>query len=316
VAKSASTGQNAHRSMPCPWILPNNTCTPSLRVTRARSLTHEHLYVSTATMRFVTTPTHNWLREAACKCTRRFLVSSPYVGSLFVRLSEDLASGVHKTLVTRTDLRDFALGASDVDALCDLASQQTTILSLPRLHAKVYVIDQKRALITSANATEGGMRRNWECGVSIEGARQVNRIAKLVLSGFGAEETLQAWTFDELVNLRGPVRALRDRMPSVRRLPELDAAQLPVIKLNRKAQTALLNGLAGWTQLTLEGVLTQAQDLFTLDALFGTCAPIAAERFPRNRHVRPKLRQQLQRLRDLGLVEFLGGAMYRRTVQP
>jgi type II restriction enzyme len=32
---------------------------------------------------------------------------------------------------------------------------------------------------------------------------------------------------------------------------------------------------------------------------------------PDNRHVRDKIRQQLQVLRDLGFVEFLGGGRYR-----
>lgn len=32
---------------------------------------------------------------------------------------------------------------------------------------------------------------------------------------------------------------------------------------------------------------------------------------PRNLHVRDKIRQQLQRLRDLGFVEFLGAGKYR-----
>jgi type II restriction enzyme len=31
---------------------------------------------------------------------------------------------------------------------------------------------------------------------------------------------------------------------------------------------------------------------------------------PNNLHVREKIRQQLQRLRDMGLVEFLGGGRY------
>jgi len=35
------------------------------------------------------------------------------------------------------------------------------------------------------------------------------------------------------------------------------------------------------------------------------------ELHPANRHVRDKIRQQLQVLRDLGFVEFLGGGRYR-----
>lgn len=267
------------------------------------------------TMRFITTPTYEWLHEACHECKTRFLVSSPYIGPLLAKVVSELASGVQKWLLTKTDLRDFALGASDVDALCDLASQGTLIHSLPRLHAKVYVVDEKQALVTSANATDGGMRRNWECGVSIEDPREVDSVAKLVLSGFGSREPLQAWQADELNMLCEPIRALRERMPPVKRLPELDASNLPMIKLNRKARITLLDGFIGWTQLTLEGVISQRDDVFSLDQLFAVCAPMAAERYPRNRNVRPKLRQQLQRLRDLGLVEFLGGGNYRKTVQ-
>ena len=36
-----------------------------------------------------------------------------------------------------------------------------------------------------------------------------------------------------------------------------------------------------------------------------------AETYPENRHVRAKIRQQLQVLRDEGLVEFLGDGEYR-----
>ncbi|MBI4581790.1 MAG: restriction endonuclease, partial [Planctomycetes bacterium] len=48
---------------------------------------------------------------------------------------------------------------------------------------------------------------------------------------------------------------------------------------------------------------------------FAACTPLIAVRFPDNRHPRAKVRQQLQRLRALGVVEFLGAARYRRTFQ-
>jgi type II restriction enzyme len=37
--------------------------------------------------------------------------------------------------------------------------------------------------------------------------------------------------------------------------------------------------------------------------------------FPNNRHVRPKIRQQLQVLRDAGLLIFLGGGRYERAIR-
>ena len=133
---------------------------------------------------FVITPTNNWLEQQIAGCRERFLVASPYVGSYLPGLVKRLPKDVSQVLLTRTDLRDFAKGASDLEALCDTARLGARVMSLSRLHAKVYVIDNRSALVTSANATPSGMRRNWECGIAIEDQQEVFRLAKLVLAGF------------------------------------------------------------------------------------------------------------------------------------
>jgi type II restriction enzyme len=51
---------------------------------------------------------------------------------------------------------------------------------------------------------------------------------------------------------------------------------------------------------------------FGLDEVYAHEAKLRA-RHVLNRHVRPKIRQQLQVLRDLGLLEFLGRGRYRLT---
>lgn len=54
---------------------------------------------------------------------------------------------------------------------------------------------------------------------------------------------------------------------------------------------------------------------FTLAEVYGFEAELAA-RYPGNGNVRAKVRQQLQVLRDAGVVAFLGGGRYRRTPLP
>ena len=76
-----------------------------------------------------------------------------------------------------------------------------------------------------------------------------------------------------------------------------------------------MDALTGWTQLTFEGVLQVGDRDFSLDDLFALCEPRAREQYPNNKHVRAKLRQQLQRLRDLEALEFLGRGRYRKTFQ-
>ncbi|MBZ5514449.1 MAG: hypothetical protein LAN62_06335 [Acidobacteriia bacterium] len=48
---------------------------------------------------------------------------------------------------------------------------------------------------------------------------------------------------------------------------------------------------------------------FTLAQVYAQEAQLA-RLHPQNRSIRPKIRQQLQILRDLGLIEFLGGGTY------
>ena len=47
-------------------------------------------------------------------------------------------------------------------------------------------------------------------------------------------------------------------------------------------------------------------DVYAFEGLLG-------QKHPQNHHVRPKIRQQLQLLRDKGFIDFLGHGMYRKT---
>lgn len=69
----------------------------------------------------------------------------------------------------------------------------------------------------------------------------------------------------------------------------------------------------GWTTLTLEVVRTLKAQNFTLGDVYAN-EVVFARRFPNNNNLRPKIRQQLQVLRDLGYVEFLGGGRYQLQI--
>jgi len=66
----------------------------------------------------------------------------------------------------------------------------------------------------------------------------------------------------------------------------------------------------GWTLDVLQVVQSLGKMEFTLADVYAH-ADSLAKLHPQNAHVRDKIRQQLQVLRDLGLLEFLGGGDYR-----
>jgi type II restriction enzyme len=66
----------------------------------------------------------------------------------------------------------------------------------------------------------------------------------------------------------------------------------------------------GWTLDVLNVLRSLEREQFALSDVY-THVEQLAKLHPKNAHVRDKIRQQLQVLRDLGLLEFLGGGSYR-----
>ena len=65
----------------------------------------------------------------------------------------------------------------------------------------------------------------------------------------------------------------------------------------------------GWTTVTLGIIRSLQAQSFTLTDLYDREFDFAYV-YPQNRNIRPKIRQQLQVLRDLGYLEFLGNGAY------
>ena len=242
-------------------------------------------------LRVVTTPTVDRLVDYAQSCRRRVLIASPFVNGGITPVTDALPQGIVRTLVTRIDIRSFALGASDLETLCALAQEGFRVRSLAGLHAKVYVFDARAALVTSANATYSGLARNRECGLETTDADVVAQLASALLRGFGAETRPRRITAEELEDLRAPVLSIKTSLPepAVRVAPDEGAIVDSTFSVADK--TTFLEGFRGWTRLTLQGVLEMPTSSFRLDELIAVCRPMAKRQYPRNYHVREKLRQ-------------------------
>ena len=120
---------------------------------------------------------------------------------------------------------------------------------------------------------------------------------------------------EELEALYAPLEAIKVSMPRpLRTSAKRPAGPAPEATFSVADSERLLKGFKGWKRLTLEGVLSMPEDGFNMDDLLGVCAPIAARRYPGNYHVREKLRQQLQFLKSVGMVEFVTRGHYKRTM--
>lgn len=278
--------------------------------------------MNTNDLEIITTPTFDWLAERAETCDSRIVIGCPYVNDAIKDLNRKISPDVARTLITKTDLRDFAVGSSNLDSLCALARDGVSVHSLANLHAKIYVFDNSSALVTSANATYGGMYRNQECGLATNDRRVVEELAQCLLSGLGASKPPKKKGIRELESLYISLRAIKVSVnkPTHPVLLEdsisTDNTGTSTIgaTFSVSSESELLSGFKGWLNLTLRGVLEMQEREFDIQELHDVCKPMATTEYPRNRHVRQKLSEQLQKLRDLGLVEFVKRGHYRRTL--
>jgi len=109
---------------------------------------------------------------------------------------------------------------------------------------------------------------------------------------------------------------LLDRIAAGARIPvvELGAIRRSVEVRNLWRRFAFIKEAKpsdrGWTGDVLSCVQRLGKETFDLDEMYGFESELA-KRHPRNRNVRPKIRQQLQVLRDHGVLDFLGRGEYQ-----
>lgn len=74
---------------------------------------------------------------------------------------------------------DYKLGLSD-DISGDVAAIGGKAIVVRQLHAKIYMVDRKEAIITSSNFTKGGVESNYEAGIYLNDPAVLKEISNFV----------------------------------------------------------------------------------------------------------------------------------------
>lgn len=109
----------------------------------------------------------NWLDNFLLELmgTKTVYLISPFVTSNIVNHLLSNFNGAQIKFITRFNLNDFRSKSSSLAALKKLVLSGAEIKGIKNLHSKVYVFDDKSAIIGSANFTSGGFFNNYEFGI-------------------------------------------------------------------------------------------------------------------------------------------------------
>ncbi len=126
----------------------------------------------------------NSLAEIAEAAEESLLVAAPYVKEdEALWLCGLLRQDIKVLTLARMELQAISSSALDMEALLRLArvSPSSQLIALPNLHAKVFVADEKAAIVTSGNLTRSGLDTNIEYGMVFREQTLVRRVREDML---------------------------------------------------------------------------------------------------------------------------------------
>lgn len=179
------------------------------------------LYKHSIMVQFINRGWRSSLAEIAGAAEESLLVAAPYVkDDEAAWLCGLLRQNIEVLTLARMELQAISSSALDVEALLRLArvSPTSKLVALPNLHAKVFVADNKYAVITSGNLTCSGLDTNIEYGAVLSEQTLVRTVRKDMLNFARLGSTVNVDAIADLLPLqadlaRGGSRGCAQRAP-------------------------------------------------------------------------------------------------------
>lgn len=182
-------------------------------------------------------------------------------------------------------------------------------------HPKLYLCKNKNdiiAIIGSSNLTEGGLHKNIEINIIIE-ANDADEIISDIYDTynrlkFHPKRVIPDQEFLDLYSYLWSVENKRERIKSEdRNYQDLRKSfQKKVESLQRPKPSS--RDLVGWLKMVYERL---PENDFSNEQIYYFEKELQ-EKYPENQNIRAKIRQQLQVLRDMGLIKHLGRSRWKK----
>ncbi len=263
-----------------------------------------------ADVEIVASPWGDMLAQLASEARHSIDVCSPFVNRGGTRVLLDATvTSINIRVVSKFNAAYFHGGYSETKAFRDIIARGGQVRNCQRLHAKVYLFDNERAVVTSSNLTGGGLRTNFECGVLLRDSEAVAAVHRS-FQQLWEDEATRVIDHSVLSEIDDVLRDI-PRAPRVTKEISLRSEQEEPDLVLEGAEAAIRDKLTGWKRAVFDVLCDIDRDVFALADVYAYAEHLASQ-YPDNENIEAKIRQQLQLLRDLGLVTFLGGGRYAK----
>ncbi len=265
-------------------------------------------------IKIIKSPWINTFIELLQNSKRIVYLACPYIKEKTAQLIiQNINNRVDCKYINSFKLSNFFRGASDLQALRILNENHIQQKNVHNLHAKFFIFDDN-AIITSGNLTTSGLRNNFEYGVLLKN-QIVETIIKDYLQIFNHQEyplitndIIQK--ADDIISSVPKEKQQRFITKDKELFEEIINDEIIDERYNGGIESVLMN-ITSWKKDVFKCLLEIEDDLFSLEQVYKFSSKLQILH-PQNLNVEPKIRQQLQYLRDLGLIEFVKPGMYKK----
>jgi len=255
-------------------------------------------------IQLIKTPTATEFFKLLSFSKKEVILCAPFIKETVIKTILSKKNKFAKlTVITSSNIANFLQGSSDLKAVDTLVKNRVTVKNYQNLHAKIYLFDSMKALVTSANLTNGGLNHNYEYGVLIWDDEESINIIESDFKQMMSSELCGEFGKHEIDYLKNTLELLKKGECNVKEKNDEN-----ILEINDPS--FITNGLSTW-QRDIFFVICNLNEVFSINDIY-RYKYFFKEKHPSNNNIEAKIRQVLQQLRDRGLLKFIQRGIYRK----
>lgn len=261
-------------------------------------------------MKFLRNPIEQIVYDLCTEAKQSICLCAPFVKEDIVKnILNSKNENVQISLVT--NLSNAYTYTLDIPALRNIINHGGKVYNRSNLHAKFYLFDANKAIITSGNLTKNGLYNNYEYGLYIDNELvfDVDKDYHELTENDDLTGIVSLKNLDDIEIIKKnikPVYTLKHKSPEFDKPIHSTITTENIIPLFKENT---------WKELIFKVIDQFDENVFTKET-FNEYKGKIHKAYPLNKYPDDKIRQILQQLRDLGLVAFLGNGFYERLWIP
>lgn len=178
-------------------------------------------------------------------------------------------------------------GSIDIKALENILNNKGIIRNYPKLQSKIYLFDNKKAVITSGNLTLGGMVSNYEYGIYIDN----EKIVKTIYDDFN-----KILSSEKTGNITAKkLNIVKNILKDLKKIPSVSSLSLNLDMTDENLDTiensfdSIQKSLNGWKLEIFKCLNLIPKQNFTLEDINKSENDLR-KIYPSNKHIKDKIR--------------------------